>query len=427
VSVGSASRAALFGTLALLFVLGALLSLFAAPAEMRPKSVASSEPAGRRAALLLLQALERAPAAWTRAPVALPRGGHLLWMPGAPKALTEDGDGDGEGGVSAGERESPLLLDPRHPWHYARFVEEGGTLVLPAGEGAFLEPFLDLDVALPASETSAGPIEIVAPDGERLEIEGLALFAATVDERLGELGLCDSGRSVALALCAGRGRLVLLADDSFLADDRIGERDHALLLVRLIEELARGGRVLFDEFALGRWRPPGKLELALAPGVRGVTLHLAALLALLLWFQAWVREFPRDPEPWTRAGPLVRARSQARLLQRARRYDLLSDMLRRGVLARAAGRARLYAPGRQPVGRAQRLDLAGRLARHCGGADRSSAWREVLVQRTVLGPRALERLARDLERVEAALEERTGMGRRGGAGTSRGGDARADR
>jgi hypothetical protein len=126
----------------------------------------------------------------------------------------------------------------------------------------------------------------------------------------------------------GSGQLVLLGDDSFLANEKLRERDHALFAVRLAEEFARGGRILFDEYALGLWQPRTAITLLGSEHLLLATLQIVALLLLALWRSAWAREFPRDPRPLESASPLLRARALASLLARAGRTDVLERFAR---------------------------------------------------------------------------------------------------
>jgi hypothetical protein len=369
--------------------------------EHLPESVVSPAPGGRRALFELLGELGLRPAVWRRAPSALPEGRGLVWAAAAPEPGTPGDEEDAGGSNTA---------DPRHPLHYARFVEEGGTLVLPAAEHGFLEevlaePLPDIEcTALDGEEPSWLTVR-----GERLRVRSpwrLEVADGTTNERVAVECADEQGRAHAVAVGVGRGRLVLLADDAFLDNEAIGELDHALWAVRLAEGLGAGDPVLFDEYALGAWAPPGRLALALGPRARAVTLHVLVWLALALWASAWSREFPRDPRHSPRHSPLARARSQARLFERAGRYDLLAERLHTGVLEAAARRAGLApsAGGDRSLldAVAARLEARGLRIPPAARTD----------PRTVRTERELERLASGLDHLEAALEDDVAGGRR---------------
>jgi len=365
---------------------------------------------GRLALFLLFERLGLEPELWNEAPGLLPRGDHVLWLAEIPRSLQhrfvgdewigygppevadeapeaadeapeaadeapeaadetpeaadEGFDGD-QNHIAAAPREVPFVLHDLT--QYGDFVREGGTLVLPAGE----ETARALTETLGLAELEG----LGALDGDRVQLERLfrgveelafddsvRLLKEPAAESLAEeLVMTEDGGWFALAVAVGAGRVVLLADDGFLDNPAMQgflkppprglvAADHALLAARLFEELDRGGRLLFDEYALGRWVPDSAVGLA-STGRRGIlTLQLVLFLLLLAWSAIWVREFPRDPEGLARLSPLSRARAQASLLGRARRWDLLAGMLRRGSLRRLCELARIRAVGEPQAG-----------------------------------------------------------------------------
>ena len=224
----------------------------------------------------------------------------------------------------------------------------------------------------------------------------------------------ELGLPLAIDTRLGDGHLVLLGNDDFLSNAAIDAADHALLLVRIVEELAQGGPVLFDEYALGRWRPTGATEMALKPRFAAITWHVALLLLLFVWRHAWVREVPRDPEPLAAISPLARARSTASLLERAGRIDVVAEQLVDGVLAQLARSLRV--PRRTlPMTdeRAQRLEA---IANRAGLERRLEAWRAAILERDVRNARELEQLGEALAELE---RECLGARRRSGRGQER--------
>jgi hypothetical protein len=350
----------------LAFLLGlALAAQFLQPSsDTVDGSAASAEPEGRRALLLLLRDLGIRAEAWSGSPGALPREGALLWLARSPLQRSEEPEPAEKKGNPADEsREakparapSPAALGLRSSAHYRRFVEEGGTLVLRQSDEArkFLVDEMGLSACadVHASRVAkAGLRHLGNSRGEVLDIEvreGGVLLAPDTGSTAYALwwGGTESAAGedvLAMVVPEGSGQVVLLGDDAFLANGRIGERDHALFAVRLVEEFARSGRVLLDEYALGLWHPRTAMSLLASPSLFLASLHLPVLLLLFLWRSAWVREFPRDPPALEAVSPLVRARSLAALLSRAGRFDLLARPLREETLRRLERRSRTSA------------------------------------------------------------------------------------
>lgn len=351
-------RRTVLGLFGGLLILGALLGGLGPRPVVTPGSVDSSEPDGRRAARMLLAELGFRNETWNHPPGALPAGQHFLWL-----ACVPEGAGAGPGGSGLqenaereqeeNEREvgngSARDLGQRHDLrHYQRFLLQGGTIVMPYSEGAraFVSESLELELGpeLEAQLPSTGSRHVVLPGGERIEVASPKVGSLERDASPPAAWLSDGeGRGVAWRFVHGRGTLVLLASLDFLDNDSIGEHDHGLFFVRLLEELDGGGRVLFDEYALGNWSPQSLGELAFSAPLRGISLQLFLLILVFTWRSAWPRRFPRDPEPFERVSPLARARARASLFARAGRLDLSAQLLRRGVLERIAARTHLSA------------------------------------------------------------------------------------
>ncbi len=400
------SRGLLGAVLVLALLLALVLSNLVAAGKVPPLSVRSKEPQGRLAAALLLEELGLVARRLEAPPLALPAARAVLWMPGVPdlpEHLLRGPD----------EARGPALDDPRHALHYRHFVEQGGTLVLPAGERerTFLERVFELaDPPLgeelwdspDRARLLAGP-PLAIDFAERLTQDGRELRIPLRASGPEALAVDGAGRVVVLRYVHGAGSIVLLAEGGFFSNEFIGHARHAELFVRLVGELtARGEDLYFDEFALGSWAPAGKLELALAPGVRGLTLHLVLLALVGAWIVAWPREFPRDAPPLERRSPLERARAQAGLLVRSGHWAHLALRLRQGLLRRLAARLRLV---RRELERMEEVEAALAELAALPHAPPAATLRELFVTRPVRDAAALESLGRELALLERELLE----------------------
>lgn len=390
----------LFGGIVLLAVFGMFAS---EPGELPAKSASSKAADGRRAAFALLAELGYEVEEWRQPPGDLPRGGGLLFVPSIPITLGMEPDDEAQEAVGA----RPLLGPSHDPLGYVQFIEAGGTLVLPVSDltQTFITEHLGFDgLAGLCAPTEAEPerLRIQLPDGSTVRADwplasafpGFLYGGPCTPLLQDELGL-----PLALEVRLGAGHLVLLGSDDFLSNAALDTADHALLLVRIVEEFAQGGPVLFDEYALGRWRPTGATEMALKPRFAAITWHLALLLLLFVWRHAWVREFPRDPESLAAVSPLARARSTASLLERAGRIDLAASRLIDGVLASLARSLRV--PLRTLTVSDDRARRLATIAARAGLDHRTGAWRAAILERDVRGAQDLEQLGvalADLER-----------------------------
>jgi len=283
-------------------------------------SVGSSARGGRLAGFLVLEELGHAPEVWLQPPGELPAGPHQVWLAVAPpfpeerdEALAEDDP-----------LEAARSAGPAGVGRYLEFMEQGGTLVLPATERTvlFLEQALDLESEPLLAWERERPGGLI---GGGLELTSFETPAGTqvIEHHAGE-------ELLATEVGVGAGSCVLIASGDYLDNDHLAEGDNGLLLVHLAERRADGARLLFDEHALGLVSGPSSTGLALSPRGLLLTLNLGLLLLILCWREAWAREFPRDPAPLGRVSPLARARGLADLLQRAGRIDVLAEMLRVG-------------------------------------------------------------------------------------------------
>jgi hypothetical protein len=391
--------------LGVLFAAGLALSMLGSSSDEVPGSAASSAAGGRRALLLVLEELGVPAEPWRGAPARLPRGEHLLWMARTP-VLGEASEG---GAAPVGGEE----LDPRDPRHLAGFVRQGGTLLLPATregltwlrEQAGLPVPAWPDLALPEGETllrldDGGELRLVMEAERSREVDRHGAEGAALDPAWRVLAALPGGAPFAAVCELEGGQVALIADDGFLRNGRLGEGDHGLLAATLVARLAPTGRVLFDEFALGRWLPMTRLELLATPGVRLAALHALLLGLVYLWHRCWPREFPRDGVA-PALDPRQRAQARAALLERAGAHELLAEELRAGVLRRLAARVGLRTGGAAGPRPAEELVELLR-ARHPVLRD-DPRWAR-LAPAPVQGHRDLEQLGRDLAALERDLQ-----------------------
>lgn len=335
---------------------------------------------------------------WDKPPGSLPRRGGLLILPQVPVgfsnlAIQEDGEEDEDSGE--GPLQAPLDGDlfetaptfaEHHPRHYARFVHQGGTLLAPASEAMlkWLAESAEIE-AVAAIRRGELPFEEDPEEGEEdvelaseLESEEFRWLGArgavepldlvwresaglTVDvEQALRVGrdavepqvflrsvsatsaeretLTDPGEARGVILPLGAGQVVLLSDFDVFDNQNLDAYDHAVLALRLARRFAGGATgttpILFDEYSLGGWTPPGTTGLLVGGTLGWITFHLALLVLFLVWRRAWAGPFARDPERLEGLAPLERTRAEGALVLRALRIDLLAADLFDGVFGR---------------------------------------------------------------------------------------------
>lgn len=413
-------REGFFGAaiLVVILLLALVVSLGQEAREVeRDGSVASTNPRGRRALMLLLRETGFDARSCRDAPRDLPRESGLVWLPRAPEATMPEAS---DRRMRSGSTGRIGLHDLRH---YRSFVERGGTLVLAAGEETrdFLVQTLGIEEAsgLRVDESSDDRIEHVrTSNGDLVEMDVAAAGAfepLPVSGSARALWTVERDASTApfaVEFPSGAGSVVVVARDAFVENRYIGEREHAVAAVRLVEDLSRGGPVLFSEYELGRFEPPSTWSLLFGPNLFLATLHGFLLLGLFTWMHAFARGFPRDPEPLALFSPYLRARSLADVFVRARRRDTLALLLQRGAFARFHAIARLRprrnerdvkpGPALQPITRAE----VSSFAREAGVADLESTLVGLLQPRVGGNERASTKLDQDLRSLERELERR---------------------
>ncbi|MCY2960246.1 MAG: hypothetical protein NTY35_08770 [Planctomycetota bacterium] len=369
-----------------------------------PGSIGSAEDGGRRALALLLGRVGVRAEGWRQVPAALPLGSHAVW-----RAAAKPRDGEGPRGKA---RVLPNV-GMHAPEHYAEFVERGGTLIVEGADGlTFLRDELEFEAAEGLAVTTLegdGPRDVRLRSGETLRIDANLAFEPLDPSSVArELAVVvDESGSEDLALAVeipiGSGRAIVVADGRPFDNQHVGELDHALLAVRLAEEVPPGGRLLLDEYALGLWDASGPLTVATRPALALFTVNLLALVCLWTWMRATPRAFPRDPEPLESFSPLLRARAQARLFERAERVSLLAPAARGAAFDRLAAR---HEVGKRREGREAGGPTASDVSRLAsalalrGGPELGARATDLLQTRRIATRADLERLARDLARLE---------------------------
>lgn len=320
--------------------------------EGAPASSAENyDPEGWAAAYRVLDALGFEVELWDRAPSELPTGPALLWMAAVPTdygdllALGETG-GEGE---APGDRTSDPALEAlaragHHPSHYRRFVDSGGILLLPSAQesldfladGLGYRGFAEARVTL---EKAHGP-SVTLPDGRgyRVSQQPRRWSVPRYERVRGEAFarrrtlVSSVGTPWVEIVPLGHGGIVLHPFDAHLRNGAIGEEEHAALLVGLCSELGRGVPVYFDEYALGRGREWGLLELVFQGPARIAAMHWIALGLMAFWWFVTPRAFRRATPGTRRRATEERVHSRAGWMAREEARSTTFDRATEAVL-----------------------------------------------------------------------------------------------
>ncbi|MBI3448383.1 MAG: hypothetical protein HY049_05635 [Acidobacteria bacterium] len=191
---------------------------------------------------------------------------------------------------------------------------------------------------------------------------------------------------VLLRVPLGRGDLVAVADLAFIENDRIGDLDHARLLLRLARDAGSPHRIVLVRtatratFASILWRRGGPILIA-----------IAALGALSLWrLGARFGPIVPSPEPGSRS-LMEHVDAVGRFLWRRRREDVLFDAAR-AELEREIGRKRPDLAALPATARSRAL------AAHAGAAGR----REILAALTGAAPADPEAFTRAMRALQSS-------------------------
>ena len=410
----------------LVLLMGTLVALSAiTPPEAPPGSARSAEPSGLLALYLLLEELgfrpevhegsigELVEGAEAAAEAGAPVG--LLLLPRVPVGF--------EAGVDPADPLVRARAGSEDAWRsYRTFAERGGVLLLSRKGGGeeFLTAGLGFEDPCAGMPTMSGSFQWTPP---------LAVRSAPARQPGAEPGggrgcdeLVDAEQAVlARRYSVGRGAVVVSAAPArHLRNGHIDEEGSAVFQLRLVQFVLgehdapvdrAGVPIRFAEFALRSSHAGGSAASIAFGAGRLFTWHLLAFAAVLVWWLAWSREFPRDPEPHDTLAPLLRASATAGLFARRGQLGALADWLRAGAFAALGGLR-----GRRQAGEAPRdrrrpsPQEAAALARRHGDAARAEAWVELLVTRPVEGLEELVQLDRELRELERSNRHRGAAG-----------------
>jgi hypothetical protein len=258
--------------------------------------------------------------------------------------------------VNVSESETGQLL---------RFVRDGGALLVAGGAGVIQDSLgltsndrgIIADVAFTPSCTSRGTwrTELAEPGYAAAIGATRPLPPDTVG--FGTIGI--GGRPdqparrarAAIGMPYGQGRVVVIGDERFLANDVIRrcETEADVELVRMIQYLTRGRpgmRVSFDEYHHGYGARGGSftaIRMYLGGTASGRMLAQLVAGGLLLLFAAAPRPLaPRDPTHVARRSPLEHADALAHAYAGVRATRTAITRLLGGVRRRARSRGRAH-------------------------------------------------------------------------------------
>jgi hypothetical protein len=293
--------------------------------EMPHYSVYSEEPDGLAETARFVRKLGWEPVALTRPVQQLGAGpaARLLVMIEPQSGVPLPG---GETGI--GRLEARTLL---------RWVADGNTLLLCGRHSDALHR--ELGVGLTTDLTAAEDESARAADlGEagaytaaidRLLIEGRDELTAPkglplwwVDQRVG-----------AVLLRHGRGRVLMVADPSWLARRGLARTDNALLLYNILRRDARDGRVYFDEYHHGLRSGGGFWGYLNYHGQHWALLPVVAALAVAVWSMVIRLGPPVSPPSVQQTDAVDYASALARIYQGAGVRHLLADSLTHSFVA----------------------------------------------------------------------------------------------
>jgi hypothetical protein len=293
----------------------------AAGKGLPPFSVYNDEADGLREAYSVLKQLGYHPVPLTR-PIQNTRHRGLLILVEPQKSGVMPGDSD-----ALAEAEAKSVL---------HWVEQGNTLLLSARHTTPLHRELHVAVTAPGEDVPESPAaaEVAEAGGYTAQIDSLSSDRFTTLQAHDGLPLWQvDGKTGAVLLRRGAGRVIVVADPTLLTARGLGRDDNVMFLVNVARLDSRDGVVYFDEYHHG-FRSTGGFWGYL--GYHGAQLALVPILLVVL-AAAWhtmLRLGPATPTPpASQADAVDYASALARLYQKAGARRLLGRALTRGFLA----------------------------------------------------------------------------------------------
>ncbi len=126
---------------------------------------------------------------------------------------------------------------------------------------------------------------------------------------------CDAGILLGETRNARGARLLVLSDPDLFATHGLNDEENAVLAVRIVEHLRRGGGVVVDEIAHGHSRRPSTWARLLRFPLVLLVLHAVLGMGILLWMSVGRFGRPEKPRPVFEAGSSDLVRNTAALMR----------------------------------------------------------------------------------------------------------------
>jgi hypothetical protein len=233
-----------------------------------------------------------------------------------------------------------------------RWVEAGNALLVCSRRNSALTRALDAMLSTEGLEDDDTP-HLVEPDEagrytdnlERLEVEGRHALQAVRGLPLWH----QEERTAALLLRYGRGRVILIADPSFLTKRRLHRgADNLVFLVNVAALHARDGLIYFDEYHHGIRSSGGFWGYLEHHGQRIALVPVLLAVLVGVWAVALRLGPARPTPPRSRADAVDYASAAARIYQRAGARRLVARTAARAFLRAVAQHLRIR-PGALPA------------------------------------------------------------------------------
>ncbi len=417
---------------ALLVLLSVLSWMIPSNQALETHGARSSSDEGRRGLQSLLSEFGFEAERWDQRPGALTAGRGLVWLAHLPHGVEPDSAEGGAAKEEDAQGAAPLREALRrglsNPQHYRRFAAGGGSVLVEISEpqeltrlatdfGFFELEHVELaqrnevssqaDAAPSCTWISGEPLEVLVHESHGFSgIESVALANVLLEDAL--------GAALIVEVPIGRGRLVLCGIGAGFHNASLSAHDHAVVCIRLAERLSNGGAIRIDESKGLGGGSPALFDLATAPRALPFSVSLLSLALLFLWRSFFAREIPRDPPAVEFMSPRTRALARARLLERARRFDLLAEQLRVGTARRIGALTRVAPPLCAQAPR--NVESAQQFARAIGAGGDEARWVQALAGKPVRSSHDLIELDSDLCELEDQLESRVRGAQRGRLG-----------